>query len=251
MGARRIMLTIAYDGTDYCGWQYQINGLSVEEVLTKALRRVTGEEIHPWGASRTDAGVHALGNVVTFDTEGTIPAEVFAKALNTYLPDDIRVRSSREVPLKFHPRYGGLKTYEYYVINSADKIPTLRRTNWFVSYDLDLEKMREAAGYFIGEHDFASFCCPRTNASSTVREVTAFDIIKEGDKITFHVEGTGFLYNMVRIMVGTLIRVGRGFYPPEQVAEIMEARDRRAAGATAPAQGLFLIGIEYPGIDNE
>ncbi len=242
------MLTIAYDGTDYCGWQIQKNGLSIEEVLTKAVLKVTGEEIPVWGASRTDAGVHALGNVVTFDTESTVPTEVFARALNTHLPDDIRVRSSREVPDSFNPRYDGLKTYEYYVLNTPDEIPTERRTHWYVTYKLDLDQMRKAASLFVGEHDFASFCCPRTNARGTVREVTAFDIRKEGDLITFHVEGTGFLYNMVRIMVGTLIRVGRGFYGSEQVKEIMEAKDRRKAGATAPPQGLFLIGIDYPAL---
>ena len=245
---RRIMLTIAYDGTDYCGWQFQINGLSIEEVLGRAVRKVTGEENSLCGASRTDSGVHALGNVVTFDTESTVPADVFARAVNTHLPQDIRVRASREVSGTFNPRYDGLKTYEYYVLNTADEIPTECRTNWYVSSPLDLEKMREAAALFVGEHDFASFCCPRTNAKDTVREVTAFDIIKEGDRITFHVEGTGFLYNMVRIMVGTLIRVGRGFYGPEQVAEILEAKDRRRAGATAPPQGLFLIGIAYPAL---
>ena len=130
--------------------------------------------------------------------------------------------------------------------NTPDEIPTERRTHWYVTYELDLGQMRKAAQLFVGEHDFASFCCPRTNAKDTVREITAFEIEKKGDLITFHVEGTGFLYNMVRIMVGTLIRVGRGFYGPEQVAEILEQKDRRAAGATAPPQGLFLIGIEYP-----
>ena len=243
---RRIMLTIAYDGTDYCGWQIQKNGVSIEEVLTGAVRNVTGEEMALCGASRTDSGVHALGNVVTFDTESSIPAEIFARAINTNLPHDIRVRNSREVPGNFNPRYDGLKTYEYYVLNTPDEIPTERRTHWYVTYELDLGQMRKAAQLFVGEHDFASFCCPRTNAKDTVREITAFEIEKKGDLITFHVEGTGFLYNMVRIMVGTLIRVGRGFYGPEQVAEILEQKDRRAAGATAPPQGLFLIGIDYP-----
>ncbi len=248
-GKRRILLIIAYDGTGYCGWQIQKNGISIEEVLTKAVRRVTREENVLLGASRTDAGVHALGNVAAFDTESTVPAEVFARALNTFLPDQIRVRSSREVPLTFHPRYAdSVKTYEYYVLNTADIIPTERRTHWYVTYRLDVDKMREAARYFVGRHDFASFCCPRTNAQTTVREVTAFEIIQDGPLITFHVEGTGFLYNMVRIMVGTLIRVGRGFYGPEQVAEIMKAGDRREAGATAPAKGLFLTGIRYTDI---
>ncbi len=249
---RRILLTVAYDGTNYCGWQVQANGVSIEEVLTKAVRRVTREETVLLGASRTDSGVHALANAAAFDTESRVPAEIFARAVNTNLPDDIRVRRSCEVPLTFHPRYAeSVKTYEYYVLNTADVIPTDRRTHWYVTYRLNIDKMKEAAALFVGRHDFASFCCPRTNARTTVREVTAFDITKKGSLITFHVEGTGFLYNMVRIMVGTLIRVGRGFYGPERVAGILEERDRRAAGATAPAKGLFLVGIDYADLEAE
>ena len=245
---KNILLTIAYDGTGFSGWQRQPNARTVCGELEAVLSELCGEPVQLNGCSRTDAGVHALGNVVAFDTAGRIPGDVFARAVNTFLPDDIRVRVSREVPVSFHPRYAdSVKTYEYYVLNTADVLPTERRTHWYVTYPLDLDRMREAAALFVGQHDFASFCCPRTNAKTTVREVTALDIDKKGDLITFHVEGTGFLYNMVRIMVGTLVRVGRGFYGPERVAEIMEEHDRRAAGATAPPQGLFLIGIRYPG----
>ena len=240
------MLTVAYDGTDYCGWQRQTNGVSIEEVLQKAVDKVNGRSTPIIGASRTDAGVHALGNAAVFDTELGIDADVFAKALNTCLPPDIRIRTSREVPGDFHPRYGEcLKTYEYYVQNTSDVIPTLRRTNWYVSYQLDIGAMREGAAILTGKHDFKSFCCPRTGVKTTVREVTAFDIVKDQDALTFHVEGTGFLMHMVRIMVGTLIRVGRGFYGPDHVTEILEARDRTMAGATAPPHGLFLIGLDY------
>ena len=264
------MLIIAYDGTDYCGWQIQHNGLSIEEVLTRAVSKVTGVRTTVFGASRTDAGVHALGNVAVFDTDSQIEEELFARAVNTYLPDDIRVRSSREVPAGFHPRYGedlsdphtvegkdgpqrprAVKVYEYYVMNTPDIIPTERRTNWYLSYPLDLDAMRRAAKYLVGEHDFTSFCCPRTGVKTRVRELTAITITKDGDRITFRVEGTGFLMHMVRIIVGTLVRVGRGYYRPAQVLEILEARDREKAGATASAHGLFLIGIDYPVLDNK
>ena len=267
---RRIMLIVAYDGTDYCGWQIQANGVSIEEVLTGAVEKVTGVRTIVYGASRTDAGVHALGNVAVFDTTCTIEGDMFARAVNTYLPDDIRVRASCEVPAGFHPRYGeilsdpvtiegadgpkrpkAIKTYEYYVMNTTDIIPTERRTHWYLSYPLDLDQMRRAAKYLIGEHDFTSFCCPRTGVATRVRELTKIDITQEGDLIIFHIEGSGFLMHMVRIIVGTLVRVGRGYYRPSRVLEILEAKDREEAGPTAPAHGLFLIGIDYPVFSTE
>lgn len=243
---RRVKLTIAYDGTNYCGWQIQPNGITVEEVLNKALKKLTGEDILVIGASRTDSGVHALGNVAVFDTETTIPAKKIAVALNQRLPEDIVITKSEEVPMDFHPRYCDCsKTYEYHIINTKIPVPTKRLTNYFVSYDLNLEHMKKAASYLVGEHDFASFCNVRTDVENTVRTITALDILKNGDEITIRITGNGFLYNMVRIIVGTLIRVGRGFYEPEKVKEILEARDRKAAGVTAPAQGLFLVEIKY------
>lgn len=243
---KRIKLTIAYDGTNYCGWQIQPNGITVEEVLNKALTKLTGEDILVIGASRTDSGVHALGNVAVFDTETTIPAERIAVALNQRLPEDIVITKSEEVPLDFHPRYCDCsKTYEYHIINTRILIPTKRLTNYFVSYNLDLDKMRQAAEYLVGEHDFVSFCNVRTDVENTVRTITALDILKNGDEITIRITGNGFLYNMVRIIVGTLIRVGRGFYEPEKVKEILEVKDRKAAGVTAPAHGLVLVEIRY------
>ena len=243
---KRIKLTIAYDGTNYCGWQIQPNGITIEEVLNKALSKMTGEEIFVIGASRTDSGVHAMGNVAVFDTETTIPAEKIAVALNQRLPEDIVITKSEEVPLDFHPRYCDCsKTYEYHIINTRIPVPTKRLTNYFVSYVLDIEKMRQAASYLIGEHDFVSFCNVRTDVENTVRTITALDLIENGDEITIRITGNGFLYNMVRIIVGTLIRVGRGFYEPERVKEILEAKDRKAAGVTAPAHGLFLMEINY------
>ena len=243
---KRIKLTIAYDGTNYCGWQVQPNGITVEEVLNKALQKLTGEAILVIGASRTDSGVHAMGNVAVFDTETTIPPDRIAMALNQRLPEDIVIVKSEEVPLDFHPRYCDCsKTYEYHIINTRIPIPTKRLTNYFVSYQLDMEKMRQAASYLVGEHDFVSFCNVRTDVENTVRTITALDILQNGEEITIRITGNGFLYNMVRIIVGTLIRVGRGFYEPEKVNEILAAKDRKAAGVTAPAHGLMLMEIKY------
>lgn len=243
---RRIRLMVAYDGTQYCGWQIQPNGITIEEVLNRALSRLTGEEIQVIGASRTDSGVHAMGNVAVFDTASSIPADRFAMALNRNLPEDIVVVRSEEVEKEFHPRYCDCsKTYEYRILNAKIPDPTRRQTTYFVSYDLDLEAMREAAVYILGEHDFASFCNIRTNVRSTVRTVSDLAIRREGDEIRIRITGNGFLYNMVRIIVGTLLRVGRGYYQPQQVLEILEAKKRTEAGVTAPPQGLFLMEITY------
>lgn len=243
---KRIKLTIAYDGTNYCGWQIQPNGITVEEVINKTLQKLTGEPILVIGASRTDSGVHAMGNVAVFDTETTIPPERIALAMNQRLPEDIVIVKSEEVAADFHPRYCDCsKTYEYHIINTRIPVPTKRYTNYFVSYNLNLDHMREAASYLVGEHDFVSFCNVRTDVENTVRTITALDVIENGNEITIRITGNGFLYNMVRIIVGTLIRVGRGFYTPEKVKEILEAKDRKAAGVTAPAHGLMLMNIEY------
>ena len=243
---KRIKLTVAYDGTDYCGWQVQPNGMTVEEILNRELSALTGEEVKVIGASRTDAGVHAEGNVAVFDTETGIPAERIAYALNCRLPEDIVAVKSEEVPGDRHPRYQcSVKTYEYRILNREMPDPVCRRSTVHVSYPLNLGDMRTAAGYLKGEHDFKSFCSPHTEVKDTVRTVHSLEIEKEGDIITVRISGNGFLYNMVRIIVGTLINVGRGACPPEKVKEILEARDRRKAAATAPAKGLVLKHIRY------
>jgi len=243
---KRVKLTIAYDGTEYCGWQIQPNGITVEEVLNKALKKMTGEDICVIGASRTDSGVHAMGNVAVFDTETSIPADRIAMALNQRLPEDIVIVKSEEVAPDFHPRYCDCeKTYEYHILNTKIPVPTKRHYHYFVSYDLDVDAMRKAATLLVGEHDFESFCNIRTDVESTVRTITKLDILEQGEEIVVQITGNGFLYNMVRIIVGTLVRVGRGFYPPEKVKEILEAKDRTAAGVTAPPQGLFLKEIRY------
>ena len=238
---------VAYDGTDYCGWQIQPNGITVEEVLNDKLSKLTGEDIHVIGASRTDSGVHALGNVAVFDTESPIPPERLGYALNQKLPEDIVIVRSEEAPLDWHPRYQKqvTKTYEYHIYNAAFPNPLKRRYSAFVSYPMDIEKMRKGASFLVGEHDFVSFCNVRTNVEDTVRRIDGIEIDKKGEDITIRVTGNGFLYNMVRIIAGTLIRVGRGFYIPEKVKEILDVKERTKAGVTAPPEGLVLVEIKY------
>lgn len=243
---KRIKLTVAYDGTAYAGWQLQPEQPTIEGRLNKALSVLLGEEIVVIGASRTDSGVHALGNVAVFDTESTIPAEKLCLAVNQRLPEDIRVQTSVEVAPDFHPRrVNSRKTYEYHILNRRILIPTERLYVHHVYYQLELALMQKAAGYLVGEHDFKSFCSVRTQAESTVRTIYDLRVTREGDSITITVTGSGFLYNMVRIIAGTLIEAGRGAYPAEKVKEILEGCDRSLAGPTAPANGLTLIKIEY------
>ncbi len=244
---RRVRLFVAYDGTDYCGWQVQPNGITVEEVLNRELGRLTGEDIHIIGASRTDSGVHALMNVAVFDTASSIPPERMAYALNKRMPEDIVITKSDEVGADWHPRYQDnvRKTYEYHIYNAPVLNPLKRKYSAFVSFPMDVEKMRRGAAYLVGEHDFVSFCNVRTNVSDTVRTVEDVTVTEDGADIVIRITGNGFLYNMVRIIAGTLIRVGRGFYEPEKVREILEKKKRTAAGITAPACGLVLVEIEY------
>ncbi len=242
----RVKLIIAYDGTNYCGWQIQDNGITIEEVLNKKLSELLGEDIKVIGASRTDSGVHAMGNVAVFDTNTRIPAEKISFALNQRLPDDIRIRNSCQVAEDFHPRFcDTIKTYEYKIWNDRFPNPMVRLYSKFVYYNIDLDKMQEAANYLIGEHDFKSFCTPRTQVESTVRTVTDIHFSKDGNMITMTIKGTGFLYNMVRIIMGTLLKCGMGMYEPEHVKEILEACDRAKAGPKSEACGLTLVGIEY------
>lgn len=242
----RVKLIVAYDGTNYCGWQIQDNGITIEEVLNRELSRLLQEDIKIIGASRTDSGVHALGNVAVFDTETRIPAEKISFALNQRLPDDIRITNSCQVPDDFHPRFcDTIKTYEYKIWNDRFPNPLVRLYSKFVYFNIDIERMERAAAYLVGEHDFKSFCSPRTQVENTVRTVTEISFSKEGNMITMRIRGTGFLYNMVRIIMGTLLKCGMGMYEPEHVREILEARDRAKAGPKAEACGLTLVGIEY------
>lgn len=243
---KRVKLTVAYDGTNYCGWQVQPNGITVQEVLNQCLSEFTGENIETIGASRTDAGVHALGNVAVFDTEMRMLGDKFSFALNQRLPEDIRIQKSEEVDADFHPRYvKSQKTYEYRILNCRFPIPTERFYSHFTYIPLDVDKMKEAASYLIGEHDFKSFCGTGAQVKTTVRTVKEIQIEKSGDRITIRITGEGFLYNMVRIIAGTLMDIGGGLYPPEKMKEILEAKDRKKAGPTAPARGLTLMKIQY------
>lgn len=241
---RRIRLTVAYDGTNYVGWQVQPNGVSIEEVLNRELSRMLKEKITVIGASRTDSGVHALGNICVFDTESRIPGDKFKFAINESLPPDIVVQESEEVPLKYHPRkVRSIKTYEYRILNRVLPDPTKRLDSYFFYYPLDVEKMREAAAVLLGEHDFRSFCNIHASVKTTVRRILSLSITKEGDMITVRIVGNGFLYNQVRIIVGTLVKIGCGLWPVSKMQEALLACDRSAAGPTAPAKGLTLISI--------
>ena len=243
---KRIRLTVAYDGTGYCGWQLQPNGITIEEVLNRAISELLKEPVSVIGASRTDSGVHALGNVAVFDTESRIPGDKICFALNQRLPEDIRILDSEEVPLSWHPRKQNcVKTYEYKILNSRTAVPTRRLYAHFCYFPLDLEKMRCAAALLLGEHDFASFCAAASTAETTIRTIYGLSVEKEGEEILIRVSGSGFLYNMVRIIAGTLMEVGRGRIEPEQVKEILAAENRNAAGPTAPARGLTLVRYEF------
>lgn len=245
---KRIKLTVSYDGTNYHGWQVQPNAITVEGVLNEALCALTGEDIQVIGASRTDAGVHALGNVAVFDTLSRIPGEKFSYALNQRLPEDIVIQESKEVSKEFHPRYCDCqKTYEYFILNRAFPLPEYRNTAYFYYGKLDVARMQKATEAFIGEHDFAGFCSAGAQVKTTVRTIYALSVERDDDSdmIRIRVRGNGFLYNMVRIITGTLIEVGKGTIEPESIRGIIAATDRALAGPTAPAKGLRLLQIQY------
>ena len=258
---KRVMLTVAYDGTNYHGWQIQPNGETIEGVLNRCLSDLIGEQIEVIGASRTDSGVHAMGNVAVFDTDSPIPADKISYALNRRLPEDIRIRSSEEVPDTFHPRHCvSRKTYEYRIYCADFPMPMKRLYSYYTYVPLHADLMRQSAEYLVGTHDFKSFCSTEAQVKTTVRQVESLEVREEvrgknhipervgicGDReLIIRVTGYGFLYNMVRIMAGTLMEVGRGHIAPDAVKRILEARDRQAAGPTAPACGLTLVGIEY------
>ncbi|MDE6971943.1 MAG: tRNA pseudouridine(38-40) synthase TruA [Lachnospiraceae bacterium] len=243
---KRIMLVVAYDGTDYHGWQLQPGVPTIEGELNKALTALLSEEIQVIGASRTDSGVHALCNAAVFDTDTKIPAQKIAYALNQRLPEDIRIQKSKETEPDFHPRHcASRKTYEYRILNREFPLPTKRRYAHFTYVPLDEEKMRQAAAYLKGEHDFKSFCASAAVVETTVRTLYELEVIRDGEEIVLCVTGSGFLYNMVRIIAGTLMEVGKGNIEPEKMQEILQAKDRSAAGPTAPACGLTLVRYEW------
>ncbi len=251
----RVKITVAYDGTKYHGWQVQNNGDTIEGMLNRAIFELTGEETEVIGASRTDAGVHAYGNIAVFDTNSSIPAEKIGLALNTRLPEDIRVVKSEEVSDSFHPRHcDSLKTYEYRMYCSETAVPLFDRYSYYIKHHQcpDVDRMNEAAAILIGRHDFKSFCSVHTQAESTIREVTAIEVTKtrlkgvdQSWEVCVTITGKGFLYNMVRIIAGTLLEVGRGRKSVEQVREMLDSCDRKTAGPTLPACGLTLLKYTY------
>lgn len=242
----RVKLVVAYEGTNYCGWQIQPNGITIEQVLNETLSSLLWEEITVTGASRTDAGVHSLGNVAVFETHTKMPAEKISFALNQRLPEDIVVQESCQVPEDFHPRFSkSRKTYEYRILNCRFRQPLERRTSYFYHYPLDVRAMQKAAAYLVGEHDFTSFASVHAQTNTYVRMIYALDVVRDGDMIRIRVQGNGFLYNMVRIIAGTLIQVGAGIKKPEDMESILAGKDRELAGPTAPAHGLTMIGLEY------
>ena len=243
---KRVMLVVAYEGTNYRGWQIQNNGITIESVLNETLSQLLGERIAVIGASRTDSGVHSLGNVAVFDTNARMPADKISYALNQRLPEDIVVQASMEVrPDCFPRKCRSMKTYEYRILNRRFPVPTLRRDTYFYYYPLDVQRMEQAAGYLVGVHDFKSFCSIHTQAADTVREIYSCQVEKQGDVIVIRISGAGFLYNMVRIIAGTLIQVGSGERVPEDIPKILAECDRAAAGPTAPAHGLTMMGIVF------
>lgn len=246
MAQKRVRLIVAYDGTNYHGWQVQNNGITIESELNRCLSELLSEPIEVIGASRTDAGVHALGNVAVFDTNARMPAEKISYALNQRLPEDIRIQKSEEVPGDWHPRYcDSRKTYEYHIYRGEFALPTKRLYSLFTYHKLDVEKMQKAAEYFVGEHDFKSFCQVNAQVKSTVRTVTEVQVYEEGPEVIIRVTGNGFLYNMVRIMAGTLLEVGQGKRSPEEIPDMIAAKNRETAGPTAPAHGLMLVKYEF------
>ena len=242
----RILLQIAYDGTNYSGFQSQTNAVAIQDVLEDALSDLFGKKIRTAGASRTDTGVHARSNYAAFDVDTRIAPSKIAFALNARLPEDIRIMRSVEVSKDFHPRFSPCeKTYCYRIYNARFPDPLLRLYTLHYYYDLDAEKMNEAASYLVGPHDFASFCSAGYTGRSTVRTLYSSVVERDGDLITYTVTGDGFLYNMIRIIAGTLIRIGGSDLPAEEMLRVLEARDRAQAGDTALAKGLTLENIAY------
>ena len=248
---RNLKLILSYDGSDFAGWQIQPDAATIQGTLAAAVGRITGETVLPQGSGRTDAGVHALAQVATFATESSVPIGNFVKALNDILPPSIRVMDVQEVAAEFHARRSARgKTYRYRLYREAICSPFLARYVWHYPYPLNEQSMAAAAARVQGEHDFTSFAAVdpergRDIPVSNVRRILSSNWERQGDELVYTVKGSGFLHHMVRNLVGTFILVGKGTLKPEDVTRILEARDRAAAGATAPASGLYLVNVEY------
>lgn len=242
----RVKLVVEYDGTNYAGWQRQKNGLAVQAVLEDAFAKASGERIVVHGAGRTDAGVHAMAQIAHLDTNCTIPANKISYAMNMLLPPDIRIKESCEADVDFHARFSAkAKTYRYTFYNDKHASAIHRNTTAHVHGKIDIRAMKIAAEYIRGTHDFACFCASGSEVNSTVRTVYRLAVMPEQPFIYIDVTGSGFLYNMVRIIAGTLIDVGLGKVSPEHVKDIINGKDRTKAGATAPARGLMMVKVHY------
>lgn len=242
----RLKLTLEYDGTAYVGWQRQLNGLSVQEVVERALGELHGAPVTTEAAGRTDAGVHALGQVVAFDAPRALPLSAYLRGLSALLPADVSVVGAAEVAEDFDPRRDSLgKRYRYLISNRPVRSPLRRRTHWELFAPLDVAAMDEAARPLLGTHDFTAFRAANCEAPTTLRTLRELALVASLDVIQFEVEGTAFLKHMVRNLVGTLVEVGRGRRPVAWVAEVLASRDRTQAGPTAPPQGLVLVEVRY------
>jgi len=249
---RNLKLMLSYDGTDFSGWQVQPDAPTIQGTLASAIGRLTGENVLPQGSGRTDAGVHALAQVATFSTSSSVPAQNFVKALNDILPASIQILDVAEMPGEFHARKSACaKTYRYRIYREPICPPFLVRYVWHFPYPLDEAEMSKSAALVEGEHDFTSFAAvdPERGSEnaevSNVRTIFSSAFERQGEELIYTVRGSGFLHHMVRNLVGTFILVGKGTLQPSDVARIIESRDRSAAGATAPASGLFLVNVEY------
>jgi len=243
---RRIKIVVEYNGSGYHGWQVQQNGHTVQAEIENAIFAITGEKVRVTGAGRTDAGVHAYGQTAHFDTKSAIPADKFQYALNAVLPKEVAVISSEEADPGFHARYSATsKTYRYKIINRRIRSPLAENMAWHIPEPLDFEQMKAAASLFIGTHDFSSFCSSGHNISDFTRTITASQWNPEDDYLVYTVQGNGFLYKMVRIIVGTMVEIGLGKRLPDTVTELLANGEREKAGITAPPFGLYLVSVDY------
>ena len=243
---RNIFITIEYFGKNYVGWQMQNNGVSIEQKICEAARSLLGHDIKLYGSGRTDSGVHALGQTANFYTSSGVPVGKIAGGLNAYLPEDIKVTKAEEKDMKFHARFDAkAKEYVYVIYNRSIMHPVLRDRATHVFYELDLEKMKRAAADLVGEHDFAGFMGSGSNVKNTVREIFDARFEIEGNIIRFYIRGNGFLYNMVRIIIATLIDIGRGRFEEDRIKKVLETGDRDLANVTAPPEGLYLKEVFY------
>jgi tRNA pseudouridine38-40 synthase len=243
---RTILLQIEYDGTEYAGWQVQPNGVTVQEVVESALAQLLGKDVRIHSSGRTDAGVHARGMMAHFHTEATLPLKAFRDGVNRFLPRDVVIRSAEEQHKDFHARYSAKgKWYRYTIYNGNVRSPLCSRSTWNLRGDLDLNRLRRAASCLVGEHDFSAFRSSSCTAKTTVREIYSVKIGEEGQFIYIDVRGSGFLKNMVRMMVGTLVEIGQGRRPVEDIEKLLAEEPGMTTGATAPAKGLCLEEVWY------